>query len=157
MLGKIGLVTVLAIGFSMTAHASESTALRNGQNGTCAAPTSTVSGASVILGACAGAAAQLWHGEYLGFNHYRVRNAQTGLCLAVAGSSLADGALIVQQTCNTSSAQDWKKGPTLVGTGTELINWGSGKCVDAVIGGTTVRQETCAGTSAHNQLWISDI
>ena len=93
------------------------------------------------------------------WNNYYIISKQSGKCLEVAGSSMANGAAIVQAEC---SLQSWdpilREGrayeplsPTF-----SFVDHHSGKCFDASLASLAfitpgVFQRTCAGTSS--QLW----
>ncbi|MDR7274755.1 glycoside hydrolase family protein [Catenuloplanes atrovinosus] len=93
-------------------------------------------GTAVRLWDCNGTAAQQWS-----FEGRTVR--ALGKCLDVAGASQADGAPVQLYTCNGTGAQAWAV------RGTEVVNAGSGKCLDA--GGTRLRIWACTGDPA--QVW----
>jgi hypothetical protein len=80
-------------------------------------------------------------------------NRSTGQCAMVTGSSLTNGALIVQAACNTATtSQQW----TLT-SANQIINRNSGKCLDvparSTTSGTQLIQYTCSTTGATNQQW----
>ncbi|MET9969289.1 RICIN domain-containing protein, partial [Streptomyces sp. NPDC006356] len=78
-------------------------------------------------------------------------------CLDVAGSSTADKAAIVQQTCDVRTSQQWQLRDT--GTGYfEIVARHSGKCLDVesafTADGTRLLQYTCWDSELHkNQHW----
>jgi Ricin-type beta-trefoil lectin domain len=93
---------------------------------------------------CTGGARQLWTFERDG----TVRSM--GLCMDAAWGSSDDGTVIQLVRCHGGPAQHF----ALYGDG-ELVNLGSGKCVDVVdmetANGTRLQLWECAGTS--NQRW----
>jgi hypothetical protein len=93
---------------------------------------------------CTGGARQLWTFERDG----TVRSM--GLCMDAAWGSSGDGTVIQLVRCHGGPAQHF----ALYGDG-ELVNLGSGKCVDVVdmetANGTRLQLWECAGTS--NQRW----
>jgi hypothetical protein len=78
-------------------------------------------------------------------DHPQYANGKSGLCLSVSGGgSTADGADIIQWTCNGGPEQQWKW------NGSQLVNDKSGKCLSVAGGGSTadgadVIQWTCNG------------
>jgi hypothetical protein len=73
-----------------------------------------------------------------------------GECLAVAGSSLQDGAVVELARCSGATAQKWFTGPA-----GELLNGNSGRCLadpgNAAASGTGLVQEDCYGQPG--ELW----
>ncbi|GAB2805953.1 hypothetical protein GCM10027176_08720 [Actinoallomurus bryophytorum] len=93
---------------------------------------------------CTGGARQRWTFEPGG----SVR--ALGMCMDVAWGSDEDGAVVQLARCNGGSAQQF-----VLYTDGDLVNAGSGKCVDVTdmetANGTRLQQWTCGGTS--NQEW----
>ncbi|WP_285709946.1 RICIN domain-containing protein [Microtetraspora sp. NBRC 16547] len=87
---------------------------------------------------------------------YRIRNANSGSCLAIAGASTAAGALAVQQPCSSGTEQQWTWYGT---TGRQLKNTNSGLCLS--IGTTNTPSSAQAfqapcGSGAEQQ-WIQQV
>jgi hypothetical protein len=87
--------------------------------------------------------------------YYNLVNDKSGKCMSVAGGgSTANGAKIVQWTCNTKGEQLWYR------VGDQLKNRKSGKCLSVAHQGDTVNgrelvQWSCNG--AFEQMWrVSD-
>ncbi|MFG1811633.1 ricin-type beta-trefoil lectin domain protein [Streptomyces sp. NPDC049040] len=84
-------------------------------------------------------------------DHPQYANARSGLCLSVSGGgSTADGAEVIQWTCNGGPEQQWRW------NGSQLVNDKSGKCLSVSGGGSTaegadVIQWTC--NSGPEQQW----
>ncbi|MEK8033710.1 RICIN domain-containing protein [Ideonella sp. DXS29W] len=105
------------------------------------------------LGSCGGNSAihQQWNFLAVGNNTYLFQNAMNYTCAAVEDDSLANGARIVQRTCDMNNrSQHWiqtAKAP--FGTKTRWINSLSGKCLDAWNrnNGTVLQQYDCASSS----------
>ena len=65
-------------------------------------------------------------------DHPQYANSNSRMCLSVAGGgSTADGADVIQWSCNGGSEQQWKW------TDGQLVNWKSGKCLSVAGGGST--------------------
>lgn len=84
---------------------------------------------------------------------YRLVNVQSGLCLDVAGGSMAAGGNVQQWTCNDLAPQNWVVTPAPDST-FALRNQNSGMCL-AVAGGSTtaganVEQDPCDGGAAQS-------
>jgi endo-1,4-beta-xylanase len=91
-----------------------------------------------------------------------IKNKNSGKCLDVNGASGADGASIIQYTCNGQSNQRWIATPASEGFST-LKSLHSGKCLDLsnndVNGlGTPLQQYTCwGGTNQQFRLPNDDV
>jgi hypothetical protein len=72
---------------------------------------------------------------------YQIRLASSGKCAAVAGSSTADGAKIVQQPCSASAANDRLDLVNVSGDTYQVRPTNSGKCI-VVPSGTGSRSDT---------------
>jgi hypothetical protein len=91
---------------------------------------------------------------------FTVVNQQTGKCLAVNGSSTADGATVIQSTCNGGLNQQFtSRKVTYSGNDThdyQLLARHSGKCVDVSTISTAARapihQWTCNPPNQSNPL-----
>jgi len=85
---------------------------------------------------------------------YQLLNRNSGLALAVSGSSTASGALIVQSAAQATAAQDWE----LTGTGGQdtLVNVASGLALDVPGSSSTqgVQLDQATGTGGANQQWL---
>lgn len=87
-------------------------------------------------------------------------NAGTGHCLAVPGSSTANGTELVQWTCSTNYDQYWSLERVAGGNGdrVRVRNLNSGKCLaiggSSTANGANAIQWTC-GTNT-DQVWIYD-
>jgi hypothetical protein len=93
-----------------------------------------------------GTAVQLWECNGTGAQQWTVDGASVkalGKCLDVSGGSRQDGARVQIYACNGTGAQQWAF------RGTQLVNSGSGKCLDA--DGTRLQIWACTG--AANQAW----
>jgi pectinesterase len=86
---------------------------------------------------------------------YQLKVSKSGMCLDVPGASTANGALLQQWGCTTSST--WQQF-TLVASGSNYLiqNVNSGKCIDvpdwSTTSGTQLQQYGCVGSQA-NQQW----
>lgn len=152
---RLGLIAALAVcgaGASTDAGAVAGTIVQNVQSGQCAVPQSASAGAAVIQTGCNVADDNLWRGEYFGNGYYRLRNAQTNLCLDLASVSPNNGIGVVQNVCSSSSTQLWRQ-LAVVGSATDktLDNAYSGKCLDASVGTSFLQQWACGGVT--NQKW----
>ncbi len=125
-LGVLGVTTALA------AEAGPVT----GPGGRCldVAGANPANGTAVQLWDCNGTAAQRWT-----FDGNAVQ--ALGKCLDVAAASRTDGARVQIYDCNGTGAQQWTV------TGGQLINTGSGKCLDADGGRTQIW--TCNGGASQ--------
>ncbi|UQU66496.1 glycosyl hydrolase [Couchioplanes caeruleus] len=125
---------VLGVTQAMAATAGPIT----GSTGTCVdvAGANPANGTAVQLWDCNGTAAQRWtvDGEAV---------QALGKCLDVAAASHADGARVQLYDCNGTGAQKWSA------RSGQLVNTGSGKCLDAA--GTRLQIWSCTG--AANQKW----
>ncbi|MFI6930641.1 RICIN domain-containing protein [Streptomyces sp. NPDC050287] len=94
----------------------------------------------------------------------RVVNELSGKCLDVSGASTADGAAVIQYTCNGATNQMFTLNPvTALGNSKDyqLVAVHSGKCVDvsqiSTATGAKIHQWTCDPASAlnnkKNQIW----
>jgi hypothetical protein len=97
-------------------------------------------------------------------NTYTVVNQHSGKFLDVPGGSTADGAAVVQYTCNGTTNQMFTLNPvTALGNSKDyqLAAVHSGKCVDvseiSTAPGARIHQWTCDAASAlttkKNQIW----
>lgn len=95
---------------------------------------------------------QQWQFEYAfssgAISYYRVRNQNSGQCLAVPGADTTAGRQVVQWPCSTLPDHYW--GVEYTANGKRLVNWNSGQCL-AVPGGSTgqgtqVVQWPCSST-----------
>ncbi|MGA5304848.1 glycoside hydrolase family protein [Nucisporomicrobium flavum] len=125
---------VLGVTQAMAATAGPIT----GSTGQCVdvAGANSANGTAVQLWDCNGTAAQRWtvDGEAV---------QALGKCLDVAAASRADGARVQLYECNGTGAQKWSA------RSGQLVNTGSGKCLDAA--GTRLQIWSCTG--AANQKW----
>jgi arabinan endo-1,5-alpha-L-arabinosidase len=62
-------------------------------------------------------------------SNYELVSVNSGKCLAISGSSTANGAAAVQWTCNASAGQLWTKAATIGGYVT-FTKVNSGQCLD---------------------------
>ena len=81
----------------------------------------TANGTKIQLWTCNGSAAQRWTVGADG----TIR--ALGKCMDVTGAGTADGTRVQLYDCNATNAQRWSR------SGTQLVNTGSGKCLDATI------------------------
>jgi hypothetical protein len=85
---------------------------------------------------------------------YRLIARHSSKCAGVNGSSTADGATVVQQTCGSGTNQQWRF-QSLGGGYYRVVNRNSSRCLDISSGstadGTTALQWTCNG--GNNQQW----
>jgi len=95
---------------------------------------------------------------------YTVVNELSGKCLDVSGASTADGAAVIQYTCNGATNQQFTLNPvTALGNSHDyqLVAVHSGKCVDvsnvSTTAGALIHQWTCDAASVlstkKNQIW----
>lgn len=127
-------------------------------NGSLAAPTQTavaVSGSTLTVSVPAGTAEFLTLGGESGGGGTgptttTLVGGLSGKCLAVAGSSTANGAAAQIDTCNGGSSQNWT-----VDTNGTIVGTPSGKCLEVANSATAnyspVDISTCTGAS--NQQW----
>ncbi|WP_199511116.1 glycoside hydrolase family protein [Nucisporomicrobium flavum] len=132
-------VVVAGLGVLGVTQAMAATAgLITGSTGQCVdvAGANSANGTAVQLWDCNGTAAQRWtvDGEAV---------QALGKCLDVAAASRADGARVQLYECNGTGAQKWSA------RSGQLVNTGSGKCLDAA--GTRLQIWSCTG--AANQKW----
>ncbi len=90
-------------------------------------------GTAVQLWDCNGTAAQRWTVDGAAIK-------ALGKCLDVAAASHADGARVQLYDCNGTGAQQWQA------RGGQLVNTGSGKCLDA---GTRLQIWACTGAATQ--------
>ena len=89
---------------------------------------------------------QQWQFVDKGSGYFNIVNRNSGKCLDVNGASTADGANIIQWTCNGGNNQQWQ----WVATGSyfNLKARHSGKCINVVgsstADGALLEQRTCA-------------
>ena len=83
-------------------------------------------------------------------NTYTITDEHSGLCLDVSGAFTADGAAVIQWTCNGQTNQQFTLNPlTALGNSQDfqLVAVHSGKCVDvtgvSTSPGTLIHQWTC--------------
>ncbi|WP_223279682.1 RICIN domain-containing protein [Streptomyces sp. SDr-06] len=97
-------------------------------------------------------------------NTYTVVNELSGKCLDVSGASTANGAAVIQYTCNGNTNQQLTLNPVVAlgnGEDHQLVAVHSGKCVDvsnvSTTAGSLIHQWTCDPASAlstkKNQIW----
>ncbi|WP_042397230.1 RICIN domain-containing protein [Streptacidiphilus carbonis] len=95
---------------------------------------------------------------------YTVVNELSGKCLDVSGASTADGAAVIQYTCNGQTNHQFTLNPvTALGNSKDyqLVATHGGKCVDvsdvSKTAGAKIHQWTCdpasALTTKKNQIW----
>jgi glucosylceramidase len=104
---------------------------------------SSADGTPVQVYTCNGTSGQQWTVESNGALQ------ALGKCLDVAGAGTANGTLVQLYTCNGTGAQTWQ-----AQSNGELVNPGSGKCLDDTGfggAGTQVQIWSCAGGT--NQVW----
>jgi hypothetical protein len=108
-------------------------------------------GSQLIQRTCTGLDNQLFRREWLGGARYQIRVRSTGMCLAVPGGSLADGAPIAQLPCAPVLSRQFRLRP--VGTRFNVVAAHSGKCVNiaGLFNGAPGVQLTCNGQP--NQLF----
>ena len=68
----------------------------------------SASGSAVQLWSYVGGANQQWTATALSNGNWKIANKSSGLCLAVAGASKANGAALQVATCDGSAAQAWQ-------------------------------------------------
>ncbi|GAA1586325.1 pectinesterase family protein [Actinoplanes couchii] len=79
--------------------------------------------------------------------NYQLKVTKSGMCLDVPGASTADGALLQQWGCTSNST--WQQFSLVTsGSGYQIRNVNSGKCVDARSGGQ-LQQYTCAAQTSQ--------
>lgn len=91
---------------------------------------------------------------------YTYENENSGKCLAVPGSSTADGTELVQWTCTGNTDQAWTAMAVSGGDGNriKLVNYHSGKCL-AIGGSSTATGAKAIQWECNNntdQIWIRD-
>ncbi|MFC9800976.1 RICIN domain-containing protein [Streptomyces bacillaris] len=81
----------------------------------------------------------------------RVRNLNSGKCLAIGGSSTANGANAIQWTCSTNTDQVW-----IYDSAFRLRNLNSDRCLaipnSSTTSGTKAIQWTC--NTSPDQQWV---
>jgi galactose oxidase len=105
---------------------------------------------------CRGPLDEQWTLQAVSGGYYQIVSLFNGLCLEVAGASLADNAAVQQSTCTSSPSMTWNK--KVSGSWFQLIAQHSGKCM-AISGGSrnygaAVVQIGC-GTAAQKRWTIS--
>ncbi|MFC0844130.1 RICIN domain-containing protein [Streptomyces noboritoensis] len=99
---------------------------------------STQDGRGLIQWGCDVWPDQQWQFEYAfssgAISYYRVRNLNSGQCLAVPGADTTAGRQVVQWPCSTLPDHYW--GVEYTANGKRLVNWNSRQCL-AVPGGST--------------------
>ena len=113
--------TLGAFGLTQSAFGADPSGAVTGLAGKCVdvAGASSTDGAAVQLYDCNGTSAQNWTVGSDG------SLSALGKCMDVASAGTADGSLVQLYDCNGTNAQKWT-----VSNG-ELVNAGSGKCLDA--------------------------
>lgn len=135
------LVAFVSTGSTSVAHAltpNEAGLITQYQNGHCLQPASNSQGANVRQDLCTGASNQRFSFEPMGDGSYRIRHADTGLCVDVSGGSTGNGANLILWGCGGQNNQRWTADETAA-SHLRLISRHSGKCVD-VPNGTDARQ-----------------
>jgi hypothetical protein len=119
--------------------------LRADVDGNCVATTST-DDPDLSRSSCSSSPSATWqvHQGALGFT---LSNQATGKCLDVRGGSHSSGGVVQEFECNGTLAQEWLTGRAFADGSLEMINAGSGKCLDIANAMATVdgslRQTTC--------------
>ncbi|GAA0445057.1 RICIN domain-containing protein [Streptomyces stramineus] len=92
---------------------------------------STENGAGLIQWGCGSWKDHYWQFEHAfnsgGRGYYRVRNLNSGQCLAVPGASKTEGTQVIQWPCGTWADHYW--GIDYTSGGKRLVNWNSGQCL----------------------------
>lgn len=161
---KTALSVALSVGvvvctMSGTVEAVDSSILRNYSSGSCAYPATQSVGAPILHGACNAGDAQRWKVEYVVKDGYptnsppwfRLRNAQTNLCIDTQNNGSAPGVKLVQNVCSLSNTQLWSWRGTSVRYYDEIVN-PYGNCMDNPPDTTPVQIWQCTGS--HNQKWF---
>ncbi|MEU3353998.1 RICIN domain-containing protein [Streptomyces sp. NPDC037389] len=118
--------------------------IRNASSGHClAVPGSSLeNGKGLIQWGCDIWRDQQWQFEYAFssdvISYYRIRNENSGQCLAVPGASTTAGTQVIQWPCGTQPDHYW--GIEFTSNGKRLVNWNSKQCL-AVPGASTVQGE----------------
>ncbi|MEV6776957.1 RICIN domain-containing protein [Streptomyces syringium] len=103
---------------------------------------STENGIGLIQWGCGNWRDHYWQFEYAfnsgGRSYYRLRNLNSGQCLAVPGASTDPGTQVIQWPCGTWKDHYW--GIEYTNRGTRLVNWNSGQCL-AIPGASRVQGE----------------
>ncbi|WP_370417978.1 RICIN domain-containing protein [Streptomyces sp. QH1-20] len=103
---------------------------------------STENGIGLIQWGCGNWRDHYWQFEYAfnsgGRSYYRLRNLNSGQCLAVPGASTNPGTQVIQWPCGTWKDHYW--GVEYTNRGTRLVNWNSGQCL-AIPGASRVQGE----------------
>ncbi|MFF4160664.1 RICIN domain-containing protein [Streptomyces sp. NPDC001678] len=118
--------------------------VRNANSGQCLAVPggSTENGKGLIQWGCG-----TWNDHYWYFErafssgdlvYYRVRNLNSGQCLAVPGASTTAGTQVIQWPCSTWPDHYW--GIEYTSRGARLVNWNSKQCL-AIPGASTAQGE----------------
>ncbi|GAA2933630.1 hypothetical protein GCM10020221_31720 [Streptomyces thioluteus] len=116
--------------------------IRNANSAHClAVPGSSMeNGRGLIQWGCDVWRDQQWQFEYAfssgAISYYRVRNDNSGQCLAVPGASTTAGTQVVQWPCGTQPDHYW--GVEYTANGKRLVNWNSRQCL-AVPGASTAQ------------------
>lgn len=131
----------------------------NAPNGLCldvtGGPQAVDNEALIELWQCTGSSNQSWGLTPPHVEPRPVMAKNSGKCLDVTGGPQAtqDGALLEQYTCTGAANQEWTL-RSVVG-GIELVAKNSGKCIEAIDGGTDngtgIQQAVCTGSP--RQLW----
>ncbi|WP_190108631.1 RICIN domain-containing protein [Streptomyces cinnamoneus] len=118
--------------------------VRNANSAHCLAVpgASTDNGKGLIQWGCGTWRDHYWQFEYAfssgGMSYYRVRNYNSGQCLAVPGASTTAGTQVIQWPCGTWPDHYW--GIEYTNKGKRLVNWNSRQCL-AVPGASTAQGE----------------
>jgi hypothetical protein len=79
---------------------------------------------------CNGTGAQQYDFVYVGNSQYEIHNANSGLCLDLAGSNTNNGTAVQQYTCNGTGAQHWTVSGNGEGSVTIRSSYNYNKVVD---------------------------
>jgi hypothetical protein len=164
MPATVGLAMIATLAIASPAKADAQAVpyfVTNGASSLClaVAGASTANGASVIQWNClsGGTREKTWYFDYSrthdGALVYRLRNNNSGKCLAIGDSDTSNGAKAIQFTCGDGPEQEWKHDSQ-----SRLRNMNSGRCLaipgGSSAGGVQAIQWTCqAGNTNPEQTW----
>ncbi|GHF09865.1 RICIN domain-containing protein [Streptomyces morookaense] len=118
--------------------------IRNANSGHCLAVpgASTQNGMGLIQWGCGTWRDHFWQFEFAfssgGRSYFRIRNLNSGQCLAVPGASTTAGVQVIQWPCGEYKDHYW--GVDYTSKGMRLVNWNSGQCL-AVPGASMAQGE----------------
>lgn len=158
----ITLTIVATFTTTNVAFAQASTVLKSIATDACSYPATASAGALIQTATCNASNRQLWAPEVVdGFTEsgnikrltFRMKNIESGLCLDLISTSIANGVQLTQRACSSAGSQQWRYAAVQYSGNYVIVimNRYSNKCVDLPTQGGPLQQWDCGG--APNQRW----